>query len=177
MSGLPIQIRPMTDKDVGFIVTSWLSSNRSSIQWLDRGTYFQEYRVAIFRTLKHAQVLVACKPDLQDLIYGWACAEPDRGLLHYVFVKEENRRLGIARRLVCEVVGDSSLPVKLKPTHWTRDGAELMQQLELLDELRPDLFNPKETKRANQRRAAGRDHDDAGQQSGDRSSDHEKPAN
>jgi GNAT superfamily N-acetyltransferase len=79
-------------------------------------TYAKTERVIIETLMSQAravgsttQVLVACDPQDEDTIYGFACGEKQlaRALLHYVWVKPPFRRQGIASLLVGQLLGTS----------------------------------------------------------------------
>lgn len=106
-----VLIRPATLEDRSFIIDSWLRSYRNSefgrripddvwyAAWGHGG--FVEAAVSV-----PGSVLVACLPSDPSFVYGFrACGygyqpDPAMGVLHYVYVKKDFRRAGIARQLL-----------------------------------------------------------------------------
>lgn len=69
---------------------------------VDSESYFQVYH-AYFSTLLNrpeALIKLAALSDDPDVILGWALIELDK--VHYVYVKKDFRRKGIARALITE---------------------------------------------------------------------------
>lgn len=105
MSGLELAIetRPAEKPDLAFIFSSWLKSFRESefAKGIPTSLYYREHHRLIERLLERAQVLVACNPESPSQIYGWICFERSRArVIHYVYVKQPFRELGIAKRLL-----------------------------------------------------------------------------
>lgn len=66
------------------------------------------------------QVIVACNPKDMDQMLGYVVAEPERRVLHWIYVKHPFRRLGIGRNLVLAAFGGVGKGFGvLKVTHWT----------------------------------------------------------
>lgn len=110
-----IAIRDALQEDINFIYATWLRSYRSgsSIGRQARNTvYYREYNKVIDHLLNSSTIKVACLDDDPLIILGYAVF--DRDNIHYIFVKEAFRRLGIARRLV-----ESSLILPETCTHTT----------------------------------------------------------
>lgn len=125
-----IAIRPLDPRgDTGFIIETWLKGLRFSNTWferIDHEAYFKNYLGIIKSILGRPSVTtyVACLKDDPDVIIGYAVTEPQ--ILHWVFVRKDWRRAGIARDLI---------PKDTKTiTHLTKLGLEL----------KPDFvsFNP-----------------------------------
>lgn len=116
--------RPALPRDAAFVVDSWSDSYRTSYAaGLSPMPLYQKHireSLAWLFTERKPQVLIAYRPDGTGYdIYGWICFE--RGLtapqqvreggkfvtrvmpigvvVHYLYVKEAYRRLGIARYL------------------------------------------------------------------------------
>lgn len=104
MSGLPVTFRDAKPDDLAFILSSWLKSHRQvgDNAWMANDVYYAIHR-ARFTTALHQRVVVACDPEHEDQILGWACAGLDGHTVHYVYVKQVFRRFGLARRLVDRV--------------------------------------------------------------------------
>lgn len=98
-----IRIRPANEEDIPMIFNSWLKSYRTSqfAQMIASSIYFSEHHKTIERILKAATVLVACNDEDSSHIYGWICAHQVAGIftLHYLYVKQPFRRMGLAHLL------------------------------------------------------------------------------
>lgn len=130
---LPVVLREARDTDRRFIAHSWLRSLKgSAIAKLgkDSGRFFRGYGLTVDALLDRSRVLVACQPDDEDAIVGWAAVEPG-GIptVHYVYVKHPFRRYGVAKALLSPLKGESvaythetpalrRLPI---PTGWVYD--------------------------------------------------------
>lgn len=128
------------DRDEGLVYHSWSNSYREAVQhrWGDIPlySYYKRMRASIDALLaRGAEVKIACDPDDQNLIMGWACAEPPA--LHYVYVKEVYRRQGIGASLVraCGLSSSQVIPC----SHWTAFAEEISSNKPRLFR-RVDLF-------------------------------------
>lgn len=104
MSNQPkVFLRPANEEDISFIFNSWLRSFRTSFfaRSVVNSIYFTEQHKVIENCLKTSECIVACNPDYPSQVYGWICAEKIDGIfcLHYLYVKHDFRKLGIARIL------------------------------------------------------------------------------
>jgi len=103
---LPIKYRPMMESDTSFIYSSWLKSYRNSpfAQHMVNDVYYDNYKLAIKEVLERptTQVIMACNVDDPDQIFGYVVLEAvgEAKLLHYVYVKYPNRKLGIAKTML-----------------------------------------------------------------------------
>lgn len=147
MTDLPVSYRGMRETDKGLIVTSWLKSYRPSVPWIGRDDFYRLYRTVINELLDKDGVtsVVVCSPDDEDHVIGWACTEPARSLLHYIFVKSDYRKLGIAKA-IREHIG---LTRCLYATHWTYDWCYLAGCIDLHPGYRPDLLYKDNHRRSN----------------------------
>lgn len=107
MSDLPILIRPGDSGDTNYVRSSWLRSHADSAlaRCLGRSAYMTGHHDVIDALLERATLRVACSVTHRATIVGWACVEP-ADVVHYVFVREEFRRYGVARRLLADVTGE-----------------------------------------------------------------------
>ena len=116
-TAIPVEIRPSRREDEHFILSSWINSARGSgfAKCVSPTEYHEGQRRVATGLLQSHGAIVACDPEDQDVIYGWACVDPV-GVLHFAYVKHDLRRAGIARRLLEEAgLGDGTLTV----SHWT----------------------------------------------------------
>lgn len=122
------KIREALDDDRNFILSSWLRSFRNNGDWprhIDSATYYANHQSVIQRLLTLCDVKIACASDDENLILGWCCV--DGSTVHYVFVKEQYRKLGIAKAML-DGIGE-----KATYTHWTRIIKDLEQAGKLLN--------------------------------------------
>lgn len=120
----PVTIRDGGERDQAFVYSSWLQSYRSSAfaRPIPTHTYFDRHHAVLERILARptTRIVVATPEDAPAVILGWAVTEgllrgsardgaagpvlitptTSTPTLHYVYVKEQFRKLGIARQLV-----------------------------------------------------------------------------
>lgn len=94
-----------------FIFDSWARSFRDSpyAGCIRNCDYDHVSRAGMAEIIDRAVVTVAVQdtPDGQRRIAGYAVYEPDRKVLHYIYVKRDFRGMGVGRslrRLVCQDV-------------------------------------------------------------------------
>lgn len=86
--------------------------------------YYQEHTRVVKEFTSRGRTVIACSPDDDDVLCGFACGElHETGVrvVHYVYVKPPTRGLGIARALVqsvLEAYGDGEVVV----SHVTKPG-------------------------------------------------------
>lgn len=98
-----VTIRPFWYDDLPFIFSSWLKSLRwgnSYYQSIDQDSYFKGQHRAIERILgdKTTTVKVACLADAPEVLVGYAAYTGT--VLHFVYVKEDWRGIGLAKDMV-----------------------------------------------------------------------------
>jgi GNAT superfamily N-acetyltransferase len=97
---IPVAIRLGRPSDLPYVVDSWVKRGH------DRG---ERLRVATARVREilarpDSVLRVACLPDDSDAIIGWAVISTDEPpTLHYVYVRKDARKQGIARLLLAGV--------------------------------------------------------------------------
>lgn len=125
---LPTAIRRMREDETSgrseacrWVIKCWLKSYYEHMQAMRSPvlppTYWSQQHALVTHLLEVSDTAIAHFPESADLFQGWACAEPSRGVLHYVYVKPAYRREGVAQRLVDDLFGDD--PGALRCTHWT----------------------------------------------------------
>jgi GNAT superfamily N-acetyltransferase len=106
---LPIKIREYTLEDENFLFHSWLKTyfdalmDMKQAQGMRSDVYYQGQHKRIEGLLARGSTLVACNSEDESQIYGWINYEDltDGGvILHFVYVKQPFRRVGIAKRLI-----------------------------------------------------------------------------
>lgn len=118
------RVRPAIATDINFVYACWLRSYKDSSpisKFIERKSFFPAYQKILDRILANpdTKVCVACKDDDEDLLYGFIVFAPK--LVHFVYVKEDFRRFGIARRL-SEQIPDLQDCIA---THLTKDLLDL----------------------------------------------------
>ncbi len=113
-----------------FVLSCWLESYRPRgcrVHGLDvadkrdRSIYYRTHHPELTRLLRSSTLALAAVDEDPDVYLGWALGMPDRGILHYVFVKSAARGSGIADALVRSVAGERPLVHTFEPTR--RSGA------------------------------------------------------
>lgn len=123
-----IKVRPMNEGDLNFILATWLKSYKYSgdlVKRVREEIYFDTYEPIIKSILKRSQTLIACLDDDWEVIAGYMVTVPP-SLVHYVYVKEAWRSMGIAKHL-CQ---ESRLIPKPQFTHWTTPVDRMMRKLD-----------------------------------------------
>lgn len=102
-----VLLRPPAASEAPFIYRNWLDSyfpeQRARVK---KTVYYAGHHALIERLLARSRCLVACNVDDPDQLYGFAVGEsfgaPMSSVfaLHYVYVKQTFRRMGIGGRLV-----------------------------------------------------------------------------
>lgn len=126
---LPVKIRPPTDQDIPFIFNSWLKSFRETgflCNPVSNTIYFDSHHKLIQKILKRATVFIACDERYPDQIFGYIVAEKIDGVfvLHYVYVKHNFRKSGIAKTLLNAFDHDATIGSCC--THLTRVAERLI---------------------------------------------------
>lgn len=84
-------------EDRPFLFSSWLKSFRDSCPYVWNGTYYAGQHRLIESLLADEDTAVHIAAPMGDdlTIYGWVVHSRDAKTLHYVYVKEAFRRMGI----------------------------------------------------------------------------------
>ncbi len=85
-----IHLRDATEQDLPFLIDSWVRSCKTGSK--------HSKRQVVREQLYDLGASVACWTEDPELIIGWRCSA-DR-ILHYVYVKRDYRREGVARLLL-----------------------------------------------------------------------------
>jgi hypothetical protein len=114
------------------VLATWLRALRHGNPFFrdaDAKTYWAIYSKVIMALLRRPECLIriAVLTDEPDVVIGWSAVE--NSVLHFVFVKHQGRRRGIARSLI---PGNVTVI-----THLTKTGRSLWQK-----KLPKAIFNP-----------------------------------
>jgi len=98
-----LTLRALDPSDLAFIFNSWLKSYRDSSfgKSISNPMYFRQHHHVIDKLIGRTEIILAVNQDDPKQIYGYVCMER-RGpipILHYLYVKQPYRKLGIARQL------------------------------------------------------------------------------
>jgi GNAT superfamily N-acetyltransferase len=103
---LDLEIRGPDEEDLAFITDSWLKSYAESevALRLPRSLYYSYHRTVVERILSTERTMpcvkVACLREEPSEILGWCAFYSMAYVLHYVYVKQAYRRLGVAAKLL-----------------------------------------------------------------------------
>lgn len=123
----PVRFRQHKAADVNLILKDWMRSLRSAPDFKAMGNdeYYAKMQALIAELVNEksadsvnkrpqSYILVACDPENEDVVYGWACGVPAdyqqrpdgtwfcarKPLMHYVYVRHGFRRFGIATKML-----------------------------------------------------------------------------
>lgn len=73
----------------------------SNIRGVKRRTFAKHHRIILDGLIERAQMIIACDPEMPEIIYGWNLFERIGAQLcvHYCYVRGSQRRFGIGSRL------------------------------------------------------------------------------
>ena len=127
MSNLPFRIRPAVESDLGFIISTWLrgateawdAAKRTDIgTWSTSGIklgYIADLtrkftRDAVTGILQRetCRAVVACDVEDDDVLYGYAVAEPGERIVHWVCTKHQFKGQGVARDMLASMMPDAA---------------------------------------------------------------------
>lgn len=117
--------RPGSKEDHAFIYASWLQGlyyGNYYFREIDKDIFFKHYNKVIEYLLnkKNSIVVISCLREDPDVILGYAVCEPT--ILHWVFIKEPWRKLGLARDIIPKetqvVTHLTEVACNIKPKIW-----------------------------------------------------------
>lgn len=110
---LPVQFRDMAAEDNAFVYNSWLKSFRNGTmnRNVDNSIYFHNHHKLIDKILQRSTIVVCCDAKDPKIIFGYVVYEKIDGqfVLHYIYVKNIYRKLGIAKKLLEQCKHDFSV--------------------------------------------------------------------
>lgn len=99
-----LRLRAATESDIAFIFNSWLKCYRHSdfAKEMQNEVYFAAQHKVIESLFKKSTITIACNPADATQIIGYMCHEQQDGVLvvHFAYVKESFRGLGVAKALL-----------------------------------------------------------------------------
>jgi hypothetical protein len=96
-----ITYRPLREADLPFIMDSWtktLRVNNEFFRQIDRDVYKQIYPEIVGNLIRAYTTTVVCLKEDDDVLIGYICHSPNT--LHWVFVKNQWRGLGIMKDII-----------------------------------------------------------------------------
>lgn len=108
-----MKIREMRDGDTNFILSTWLKSYYEALRHYGQkgcpypkdDVFFQGHQAEIKNNLSAMSVMVCVAPDDENQIIGWLAHKGE--CLHYVYVKQVFRKLGVAKALIKQAPASS----------------------------------------------------------------------
>ena len=125
-----IKIRPMTEGDFNFVISSWLKSYKYSgtavRRMIDR-VYYDAYEPIVKSLIKRSDVYIACLRSDPDAIVGYLAIErvEDHDIIHYCNIRDIWQKMGIASYLI-----EAAQPQNMTYfTHWTSPIQSLIHKI------------------------------------------------
>jgi len=106
--------RPARDDDYGFVLNSWLKSyyNTAIIKpHINRGIFFRNEAKIVNKLIREDSITIACNPEDDTHIFGYICYRVDPQVMHYVYMKQPFRRIGIAGGLLSSSLSGKDIDV------------------------------------------------------------------
>lgn len=136
-SAIQLKFRPFELPDRSFILKSWLKSYRKYQAGVPDELYFKGQTALIFAIATRSKLVIACDKDNPGFIIGFVCGHLCENLtdtiIHYIYVKDDYRRNGIARDLVMHL--GYRQQGNILATHWTKPVTSICQSY-------PVVYNP-----------------------------------
>jgi GNAT superfamily N-acetyltransferase len=102
------RIRSATDRDTGFVLKTWklLAVETPPLNlFFNKTLLLAVFNAAVERLFDGSTCRIACSPDDESTILGFAVANPHEHLLHFIYTKSVYRRFGIANALLKQFPG------------------------------------------------------------------------
>jgi hypothetical protein len=136
---IPVAIRPAEAGDEGFLYRTWLEGHRVGSPAfglrIRKTAYFKLHHPLVERILSRSRIWIACSYSDPDVIAGYIVAEPP-GVLHWVFIREGFKRMGLMRLLITA----AGLPSNLEGVEFSHDSADYYRHLR--SRFPKAIFNP-----------------------------------
>lgn len=118
---LTVTVRDVRETDWPFIQSSWRISRVSVLDKVPNSAWYSRMKQRFAGLVSRgAKFVVACDPEDQDQILGWACYE--KPILHYAYVKGYFRGQGIARQLLAAFAD--------QPLVWCSDWTPVVSEIQ-----------------------------------------------
>ena len=107
---LPVLYRTLQDADKAFIFSSWLKNfrNGTMVRNIPNEIYYTNHHKVVEKLMDNAKTIVCCNADDPSIIYGYINYEivDSQFVLHFVYIKQLYRKLGIAQDLLSATGND-----------------------------------------------------------------------
>jgi hypothetical protein len=114
-----VNIRDLNQNDESFIYSSWLRSYRNSPQMktLSNDVYYSNHKRVVESLLKNSTVKILCSVEDPSHIFGFFSYS--NNILHFLYVKYNYRKMGLATHLFseCGFTSDNTLISTHTPTN------------------------------------------------------------
>lgn len=127
-----IKYRGAEEGDLNFILNSWMKSYQGVKRNIRPDMYFLGQQRLIGALAQTSDLIISCdgKPGQSHFIYGYICGKMDAArnelLLHYVYVKQGYRTVGVAKDLLVQLGWNHA--TSIQATHWTPTCVSLAQR-------------------------------------------------
>lgn len=135
MSDVEFVVRGPEPDDLNFILATWIRGLYFGTRFLEEHTYkttfLKSFEVLVKDILvrENIDIRVCALKEDEDVILGYSVLEGSA--LHWVFVKESWRKIGIAKRLVPDSItrftNATDLGLRIKPKKWKFDPFLLLE--------------------------------------------------
>lgn len=129
-----IQTRELTNTDIGFVFNSWLKSYKNSpiARCVPTSVFYSGQHKLIEHLIANSTTIVACSKEDPLQIFGYICASRVQGILvvHYIYVKQTYRMLGVGKMLLNHF--DFQLSSASCYTHRTETGDRLSAKFNMV---------------------------------------------
>lgn len=119
-----VYIRSAKPQDLNFINHSWLKSYRNlpPVTSIPNYVYWPKQTPIVAGLIERSQVLVLADGQDHDHIVGYVVYERkcDVCIVHYVYIKQTYRRLGLAQLLLNSVRAPLPPETPVLTTHWLK---------------------------------------------------------
>ena len=132
---LPHQLRAFRESDRNFVVRGWASEMRraSFSRHVPPDVYWPSQHELVAQLLSLATTIVACDPENNEHVYGAVVYQPaELAIVHWVYVKGDYRRIGLAASLVAAAIGDKRPIYCTQPSLLFNEARELVEKHELI---------------------------------------------
>jgi len=111
---LPVLVRLASPSDSSLVYSTWLHSYADQNKDQHRGILYKSHRKIIRNLMEKSITVMAVMDDDPNQIFGWICglrAKSGPLVVHYCYVKDAFRRLGLAKLLLNHFEHRSGEPV------------------------------------------------------------------
>jgi GNAT superfamily N-acetyltransferase len=135
-------IRKMAPGDRALVASSWTHGARGASAWWHGDEYARAASRGVDGLLDRCACWVLANPDDINRILGWTCVGTSgvTPVVHWIWVREDWRRLGLARRLLAHVLTETT--ARLAVSGWSRMGSDLARGCAEMFKPWPDCFRP-----------------------------------